>query len=62
VQRRCNRLGGSGKRLLLRVAKEALELAHVFVAKPRQHQEHRENEQQLGADAERDAHGRSVRR
>ena len=40
VQRGRHRLRGAGERALLRVAQNALELAHVLVAEPRQRKEH----------------------
>src|SRR5207253_7377507 len=57
VQRRRDRLCSSGERALLRVAQKTLELAHVFVAEPWQREKHRQHEQQLRANAERDPHG-----
>ncbi len=56
VERDRHRLRGRRERALLRVAEEALELAHVLVAEPGQREEHRQHQQQLGADAERDPH------
>jgi hypothetical protein len=56
VQRDRHGLRGAGQRALLRIAEEALDLAHVFVAEPRQREKHRQDEQELRADAERDAH------
>ena len=56
MQRGRDRLRGAGERALLRVAQHALELAHVLDAEPRQREEHREHEQELRADAERESH------
>ena len=55
VQRGRHRLRRAGERSFLRIAQHALELAHVAPAEEGDDEEHRQDEQQLGTDAELDA-------
>ena len=61
-----HRLRGSGKRALLRVAQKALQFLNVLVTQPGNRQKHRQHQQQLRPDAERnpemDFHVRNRRR